>query len=300
MEDFLEELDMKKVIKRVIIGIVLVFALILGMSCVHIIPTGYTGVRTTFGLINEEPVQSGRLFFTIPFVEHISKVNNKQQEYQVENKIWGETNDKTPVYAGDVVVTYQIASERSAWIYANVSHYDKSLITDNLVGSAAKSAMVELGPNEVTNRAKIEPLIQQKLTESVDVKYGEGTIRINKVVVGDMDFEKEYNQAIKAKSIASQKQAKATIENQTAIEKAEAKKKVTILNAEADAEQVRIAAEAEAEANHLIQESLTPTLIEKKKIEAWDGKLPVVSGNATSFINLDSLTKETKTKESEK
>jgi replicative DNA helicase len=109
-----------------------------------------------------------------------------------------------------------------------------------------------------------------------------------------------FNQAIKAKSIASQEQAKATIENQTAIEKAEAKKKVTILNAEADAEQVRIAAEAEAEANHLIQESLTPTLIEKKKIEAWDGKLPVVSGNATSFINLDSLTKETKTKESEK
>ena len=94
-----------------------------------------------------------------------------------------------------------------------------------------------------------------------------------------MDFEDAYNEAIQAKSIAAQTQARAAIENQTAIARAEADKRVAVLNAEAAAEQMRIAAEAEAQANRLIQESLTDDLIELKKIEAWDGKLPTVVGS---------------------
>lgn len=218
-------------------------------------------------------------------------MNNKQQEFRVKEKIWGETDDKTPVYADDVVVTYQISVERSAWIYANVSDYTQSLITDNLVASAAKSAMVELAPGDVTNRAKIEPLVQKKLEDALTGKYGAGTVLVNKVTVGDMDFEDAYNKAIQARSIASQEQARAAIENQTAIEKAEAAKQVAILKAEAKAEQVRIAAEAEADANRKIQESLTDSLLEKKKVEAWDGRLPTVVGSGT-IIGLNGLTGE--------
>ena len=262
-----------------LISLVVVFLILAVIGNFHIIPTGYTGVRTTFGQIQPEPVQSGRLFFTVPFVERISKVNNKQQDFKVSNQIWGETDDKTPVYASDVTVTYQISAERSAWIYANVSDYTKSLLTESLVASAVKSAMVELTPGDVTNRSKIEPLILEKLQGSLDGKYGDGTVYVNKVIVGDMDFEAAYNDAIQAKSIAAQEQARAAIENQTVVAKAEADKQVALLKAEADAEKVRIAAEAEADANKKIQESLTDDLIELRKIEAWDGKLPTVMGS---------------------
>lgn len=265
----------------VLFGILVFLIVLVLLTCVHIIPTGYTGVKTTFGQIQEEPVQSGRLIFTAPFVESIRKVNNKQQDYKVTDQIWGETNDKTPVYARDVIVTYQIAADRSAWINANVSDYTKNLITDSLVSSAVKAAMVELSPGDVTNRAKIEPLVQEKLTQSLADKYGPDTIYVNKVIVSDMDFEAAYNEAIQARSIAAQEQARAEIQNQTAIAKAEAEKAVAVLKAEADAEQVRIAAEAQAEANRLLQESLTDDLIELKKIEAWDGKLPAVYGGSS-------------------
>ena len=273
-----------------VISVLLALALICN---VHIIPTGYTGVRSTFGQIQPEPVQSGRLVVTAPFVESIRKVNNKQQDFKIEkNRIWGETDDKTPVYAADVTVTYQIAAERSAWIYANVSDYTKNLVTESLVASAVKSAMVELNPSTVTNRAKIEPLTQTKLQQSLNGKYGENTVYVNKVTIGDMDFEEQYNTAIQAKSIAAQEQAKAEIVNRTNLEKAEAEKQIAIRNAEADAEKKRIAAEAEAEqirieaeaqadANRVIQKSLTPELIEMQKIEAWDGKLPAVVGADT-------------------
>ena len=275
-----------------VVAILLVFTIIFNL---HIIPTGYTGVRVKFGQIQAQPEQSGKLIFTTPFVERIYKVNNKQQDFSTKNQIWGETDDKTPVYANDVTVTYQIAADRSAWIYANVSDYTKNLVTESIVASAVKSAMVELSPANVTNRAKIEPLVLAKLNDSLAGKYGADTVYVCKITIGDMDFEAAYNQAIQAKSIAAQEQAKAEIQNQTAIARAEADKQIAVRNAEAEAEKKRIAAEAEAEqvriiaeaqadANRKIQESLTDDLIELKKIEAWDGKLPNVMGSDADIL----------------
>ena len=68
----------------------------------------------------------------------------------------------------------------------------KNLVGDELVASAIKSAMAELGPNEVTNRTKIEPLAQQKLAESLVQKYGDDVVFVNKVVINDMNFEDAY------------------------------------------------------------------------------------------------------------
>ena len=269
-------------LKKVLIAVVpLVIIAVIVANNVTIIPTGYTGVRVRFRQVQKEPVSSGRLVVTLPLVEHVYAVNNKQQDYHIGSQIWGETNDKTPVYATDVTVTYQIAAERSAWIYSNVTNYAGNLVSEPLVASAVKSAMVELSPGDVTNRARIEPLIQRKLTEALTEKYGADTVTVNKVVVGNMDFEQAYNDAIQARSIAAQAQARAAIENQTAIARAEADKKVALLNAEAQAEQMRIAAQAQAEANRVIQDSLTPELIELRKVEAWDGKLPTVVGGDT-------------------
>lgn len=270
-----------KLKKVLLILVPLVIIAVVVAKNIVIIPTGYTGVRVRFGQVQEQPVPSGRMLVTLPMVERVYTVNNKQQDYRIGDKIWGETDDKTPVYASDVTVTYQIAADRSAWIYANVTDYAYGLVSEPLVASAVKSAMVELSPGDVTNRARIEPLIQQKLTEALTEKYGRDTVYINKVVVGNMDFERAYNDAIQARSIAAQTQAQASIENQTAIARAEADKKVALLRAEAEAEKLRIAAQAQAEANRLIQESLTPELIDLKKVEAWDGKLPNVVGSDT-------------------
>lgn len=273
---------MKKCVLMIPAILLLVIVLVTSMT---IIPTGYTGVKTSFGQVQEETIPSGRLIFTIPFMESIYKVNNKQQDKMVETQVWGEASDKTPVYAADITVTYQIMPERSVWIYANVSD-TKNLVTDSLVSSAVKSAMVELGPEEVTNRAKIEPLVQEKLNTSLEQKYGEETVYINKVTINDMDFEDAYNEAIQQRSIAQQKAQQQEIENAAAIAKAEADKRVAITNAEAEAEKAAIIAEAQAEANRKIAESLSEELIEYQKIQKWDGKLPTVTGG-NALVSID-------------
>ena len=262
--------------------ILIAFLLIRSLT---IVPTGYTGVKTSFGQIQETTIQSGKLNFTIPFVQSIHTVNNKQQDKHIEDQIWGEASDKTPVYAADVIVTYQVLPEKSAWLYANVSDI-KNLLGDELVASAIKSAMSELDPNEVTNRTKVEPLAQRKLAESLNQKYGEGAVFVNKVVINDMDFEEAYNAAIQQKSIAQQNAARQKIENEATIAKAEADKQVAITNAEAEAQKTSIAAEAQAEANSKIANSLSDTLIEYQKVQKWDGKLPTVSGG-NALVSID-------------
>ena len=162
----------------------------------------------------------------------------------------------------------------------------KNLVGDELVASAIKSAMAELGPNEVTNRTKIEPLAQQKLAESLVQKYGDDVVFVNKVVINDMNFEDAYNEAIQQKSIAQQNADKQKIENEAAIAKAEADKQVAITKAEAEAQKTSIAADAQAEANRKLAESLSDTLIDYQKIQKWDGKLPTVSGG-NALVSID-------------
>ena len=46
-----------------------IIVLVLAVCSFHIIPTGYTGVKTSFGQIQETTIQSGKLNFCIPFVQ---------------------------------------------------------------------------------------------------------------------------------------------------------------------------------------------------------------------------------------
>lgn len=252
--------------------------------CFTIVPTGYTGVRTTFGQVSKNIVPQG-FNLKVPFVQTIELVNNKQQDTKIVAQVWGESSEKIPVYATEITVTFQVESGRSAWIFSNVTD-TKDLITQSLVSSAIKSAMVELPASEVTVRSKIEPLVKEELAESIDEKYGSDTISVLKVVIDQMDFEESYNNAISDKSIAMQRQAQQEIENNTAIAKAEADKKVAIANAEAEAEATRIAAEAEAAANKIIAESLTDEILKSKFYEKWDGKLPSVMGDNAVISNI--------------
>lgn len=290
----------------------------IGAKCFTIVPTGYTGVRETFGQISTTPVMTG-FNWKIPFVQDIRLVNTKQTDKLIATQIWGESSEKTPVYASDIVVSYQINAAKAAWICAAIDNDPSFLLNDTLVSSAIKAAMVELKTEEVTVRTSIERLSQEKLADAINEKYGSDVLRIAKVTINQMDFEESYNAAISAKSIARQTQERQAIENQTAIDKADADKKVSITSAEAaaeaakiqanadaevakikaqaDAEVAKIKAQAEAEvittkadaqaaANGKLAKSLTEEVLKQQFYENWDGKLPTVMGEGTVITDI--------------
>lgn len=286
----------KKIRPRVIvIGCLCALALFVLSDSFEIIPTGYTGVRLTFGQVDEKPVPNG-FNWKIPFVQKIARVNNKQQDVVFNEKIWSETADRTTIFYDGITVTYSVSSEKSAWIYAHVTDIDNSLVSSGLVSSAIKASSKALTDTDATNRSKIEPLAQENIQKALDEKYGAGVVFINKVVISNADFEESYNKAIADKQRAILEAQQQEIENQRNIDKAEADAKALMIAAEAeakakliaaqaDADAAVIRAEAEAQANEMLQKTLTEEILRQLYLEAWDGKLPeFLSGDASSVI----------------
>lgn len=282
-----------RVILCVIVALFLTITLFKSFT---IVPTGYTGVRTTFGQIDNRVVEPG-ITFKIPYVQSIQKVNNKQQDVTFESKIWSETSERTAIYFEDVTVTYTISADKSAWIYANVSNYKKTLVSDGIVASSIKAASKQFNSTDATNRGLIEPLAQEMLQQSLNEKYGEGVVFVNKIVIDNIDFEDSYNQAIAAKQTAQLTYEQQQIENQRSIEQAAAAAEVkkTQAQAEADAKMIaaqanadamRIEADAEAEANQKITSSLTDAILKKMYYDTWDGVLPSVYGADGALIEV--------------
>lgn len=251
-----------------------------------IIPTGYTGVRSTFGQIEEKTLSNG-FNWKIPFVQSIEAVNNKQQDIKFDDdEIWSETKERTAIQYKGITVTYQINPEKSAWIYANISDYENNLVSKSLVGSSIKSSSKTLSDTDATNRSIIEPLALKNIQNSLDEKYGKDVIYVNKVVINNADFEESYNKAIADKQKAQLAAEQQDIINQQAIDKADADAKAAIAKAEGEAEAKKIAADAEAEANKKISDSLDDKVIKNKYIDKWNGQMPKVTGSDGTIIDI--------------
>lgn len=299
---------MKSYVKYGAICAAAVIAIIVFFNSFTVIPTGYTGVRVTFGQISDAVVPNG-FNWKAPFGQRIIKVNNKQQDITFADTISAETAERNEVFFSGVTITYSISAEKSAWIYAHVSDYKNNLVSDNLVGSALKSVSKTLTPVDVTNRAIIEPLVKEAVQASLDEKYGEDVVIVNKVIVNNATFDAVYNDKIAQKQQAQMVYETQQIENQTAIELAAAEAEAQVIAAQAKADADILAAQADAEIAKIsadsaeyqgqkdaaimsnLGEMLTkyPDLITYYYVTNWSGDLPttMLGDNANALFNLN-------------
>lgn len=252
---------------------------VIGAFSFSLIPTGYTGVLTRFGQIQEKPLQNG-FNLKIPVVDKIEKVNNKQQDIKFKKEVSAESKDRVKVNVSNIVVTYKINKEKSAWIYANVTDYEDNLVTQSLVASAVKSATVSFDAVDVTKREKIEQLAEEKIQDSLNQKYGKDTIEVNKIVISSIDFEKSYDRAIQKKQLAQQEYEAQQVKNKKNLETAQANAKAKI-----------VAAEAEAKANKLKEKTITKDILIQQMLEKWNGEMPKVNGQTGTLFDLNSFIK---------
>lgn len=117
----------------------------------------------------------------------------------------------------------------------------------------------------VSNREAVEQAIEKRLSKLLDK---EGFV-LDQFTSG-LQYPKTIVEAVDAKNRAIQLAQKAA--NEVQVAEAEAKKKIVV---------------AEAEAKAIVNASLTPLLVKKQWIEAWDGHLPKVTGNSSTLVGLD-------------
>ena len=117
-----------------------------------------------------------------------------------------------------------------------------------------------------------------------------------------IETDAETAAAIQKKVNAQQALELEKIQAETAQVAANKDKEVALINAQKDKEVALIAAEKEkevakanaeaakirgqgiADGNKAINESLTPQLLERQKLEKWDGKLPQIQGGNSDLI----------------
>lgn len=275
----IREIPPKK-LQRVVGGIAIAFvALILIASAVVIVPAGSTGVVVTLGKVSETPLAEG-FHLKAPFIQTVENISNKIQKQEVDAP--AVSKDLQSV-SSVIAVNFRIASNSSPFIYKNIGPDYQNIVLLPVVQESMKSVSAKYTAEElISQRAQVG----EEIKETLEAKLTDYGIIIEKFNIVNFDFSEDFNSAIEAKQVAEQNLLKTKTEQEQAIVIAEAEAKQKVIAAEAEAEAILAKADAQAKANDTITKSLNDKLIDYEKVEKWDGKLPTVTGNGGTIIDL--------------
>lgn len=219
------------------------------ISVVAFVPTGYTGILTTFGKVEDRTVQAG-INIIAPW-QKVVKMDNRTQKQLIETQAFS-----SDIQQVDVVVTLNYCIDKSTAqnLYSSVgTNYSDTILMPRAL-EGIKTVFAGYSAEElVTNRVELSGKISTIIAEDI-APYG---IQISGVSIENLDFTDAFTDAVEAKQVATQNKLTA-----------ETKQAQLTLEAEAEAERKIIAANAEAEANRVIAASITPELISMKEAEA--------------------------------
>lgn len=261
--------------------IALVSVFIMAGSCVAHVPTGHTGVVTTFGHVEDYTYEAG-----IHLKNPMSKVVN------MDNRTQKETLDLS-CFSSDIqevmikyTVNYQIDKENAQTIYRTIGeNYYEKIITARIQDAVKTVSAKFTAENLVGSRNDLSIQIEDLLKTSL----AEHNIELVGASIENMDFTDAFTDAVEAKQVAEQNKLKAQTEAQQKVIEAEAAAQVKVIEAQAEADAILAKATAEAEANAKLAASITDELIDYEYAEKWDGKLPQITGSDSVIPVLDSF-----------
>jgi len=270
---------------------VLIAAIVLGvvgMTCTASVPTGYTGIVTTFGRVEDRTLEAG-LHLKSPF-QQIITMDNREQKMAFVTEAFSSDIQQVDITGS---VNYAINKPTAMNLFKEVgTDYFNKLVSPRMLEITKGVFSKYTAENLVAYRQTLSEQIRDNLSGEL-TPYGINVISVN---IENIDFTDAFTDAVEAKQVAAQRklqaeieQAQKTMETQQAAERqrinAEAEAAVAKINADADAYATKVRSEAEAEANKKIAESLTKELISFNEVKSWDGKLPtyVAGGNSTTL-----------------
>lgn len=271
-------------------GIIIATACII-TSCIASVPSGMTGIVTTFGKVENYVLDAG-LSIKAPW-QNVIKMDNRIQKQSVSLACFSSDIQEVNI---SYTVNYQIDKANAMNIYKSIgTGYFETVIQPSITEAVKEVTARYTAEALVNSRQELSNSIENVLTERL-VGYN---INIVDTSIEDMDFTDAFTSAVEAKQVAQQNKLKAETEAQQKIVEAEAAAKVKTveaqaqadadkIKAEAEAYQIKIKADAEAEANEKINASLTDSLNDYYYINQWNGVLPntyVGSDDVSTIIN---------------
>lgn len=298
MRDYMENdiEDVKGTISKIVgsigIGFVFIVLLIFGYSCTYKVDPGYAGVIYSMdgGIENETlgqgfhvvapwkkvieyPVSTETVYYT---------KNNDDGDEKKDNSINVNTKDGKQVNVS-VTYAYHMDEVQLPSVFEKFRGQKSEVIEAGYMKNEMYQAI-----NEITSQYSLMELVGDKrpqINEAILDKFRNSLepygIVIETFNLSDVVPDEQTKEAIQA-----------VVNAQNALEKAKVEKE----QAEVDAEKARVAAKGKADAelieaegtaaaNAKLQESLTPLIVEQRKLDKWDGKLPgIVAGDSNLLI----------------
>ncbi len=254
--------------------------LILG-GCIASVPTGHTGVVTTFGSVEDYTYEAG-IHFKSP-VPRVICMDNRTQKSDLELTAFSSDIQEVSVRFS---MNYQISKENAQNIYKTIgTAYYETVVAPRIQETVKTVFAKYTAENLISSRS----VLSEQITQILSDRLAEYNIVVVSTSVENIDFSDAFTDAVEAKQVAEQNKLRAQTEQQQATLEAEAAAKRTIIAAEAEAEVTKIEAEVaqyagekEAEKNKKLAESLTPELIEYYYTQRWNGELPEFVSGADS------------------
>lgn len=304
----------KGVIGSIVTGFIILVLLITGLKCAEKVPAGYVGIVYSMnGGISDKVLTQG-WHLVSPTKDVTLYSVGIEQSYLTSGEDGDSKNDdsfEVPTSDGkgltvDLTFTYRYDPDRVTDLFTRFKGQSGKDVRDSFI-----KPNIIAWTKEITAQYPVTEILGDEranlniaISEYVHNKFDPYGIIVENVNLINIDADEDTRAAVQRKVTAQQELELAQIEQKTAKVQADKDKEVALIaaeqekevatinaekakiKAEGEAEAVRIRAEAEAEANKKIADSLTLELIEKQRIDKWNGDVPMVSGDGTPIIDL--------------
>lgn len=289
--------EAKSGVISMLIGVVIA-GILVGLGCIVTVPTGHTGIVTTFGKVEDKTLDAG-VNGKAPW-QSVVKMDNRVQQANAQLACFSSDIQEVNV---SYTLNYQIDKENAQKLYRSVGKaYFDTVIAPNIKESVKLVIARYSAEQLISERADLATEIDEVLSEAL-AKYN---IQVVSAAIEDMDFTDAFTNAVEAKQVAAQNKLQAEIEQAQKVMEQEAAAEMAVIQANAAAATAKIQAEAELEVvkiqadaaeyagqkdaavNSAIAESITDALLQYYYVQRWDGKLPstyVGSDDVSTIIN---------------
>lgn len=257
----------RKYIKWIIIGIVVLLAIITLFNSFKSVPTGYVGVKTQFGKVQDDVLQEG-LNGKVPFIEKIVLIDCRTKKVEVTSE--SSSKDMQTVNV-TIAVNYNIGKDTANKLYKEVGTDYENIIISPAILESIKAITAQYTAEElITKRAEVSAMIQEALHNKVENRG----FSITEFNVTNIDFSEAFDQAIEAKAVKQQEveTAKAELEKQ----KIQNEKEISV-------------AEKDAKVMELQNAQITDKTLRLKELEIKEKMINKWSGNFPNTMLNDSM-----------
>ncbi len=184
----------------------------------------------------------------------------------------------------DISVTYNTSEDKAADVFrsfrgADVEDIESTFIRRTIITVAQNMAgQMSLSELISSRRADLQNQIQKDLSGEIE-KMG---FHLDKVNLGASHLPPAIESQMQQKMAAQQQAQQADYE----LQKQQTLAKAAVAQAEGEAQSILVRAKAQSQANQLLQSSITPTLVQYKTVEKWNGILPEVTGGSVPMLDL--------------